>query len=76
MSSILILTIPQVGEKRTPRLAYFTDLAELVSKIDEPKSSTSLYECDDEEESGRTPHMWLFVAIMHKMWLQTYTYSK
>ncbi|WAR19929.1 PLPL7-like protein [Mya arenaria] len=35
----------------TPRLAYFTDLAELVSKIDEPRSSESLYEAEDEDYS-------------------------
>ncbi|XP_045168122.2 patatin-like phospholipase domain-containing protein 7 isoform X1 [Mercenaria mercenaria] len=35
----------------TPRLAYFTDLAELVSKIDEPTSSVSLYDDEDDEIS-------------------------
>ncbi|XP_060559524.1 patatin-like phospholipase domain-containing protein 7 isoform X2 [Ruditapes philippinarum] len=39
---------PDVGH--APRLTYFTDLAELVSKIDEPTSSVSIYDNDDDDE--------------------------
>ncbi|KAL4238128.1 Neuropathy target esterase [Mactra antiquata] len=49
---------------RAPRLVYFTDLAELVSKIEEPRSSVSLYDADDSDsydddellESNRNQH--------------------
>lgn len=41
-----------IFQPHTPRLTYFTDLAELVSKIDEPTSSVSLYDNEDEEISG------------------------
>ena len=33
-----------------PRLAYFTDLAEMVAKIEEPSTSTSFYEPDADDE--------------------------